>query len=159
MLNWFLNFLYKFTFPRNIKCSLIRSDAKIPTQAYEYDAGWDLYAVEDIIIPFGWCKEVHTGVCFEIPPGWVGIVSTRSSYGKKGRAAHHGIIDPGYRNEVSIFIRNSVQYTHKVESINILKGDKVAQILFFKLPKVNLIQVGRLSESERGKKGHGSSGR
>ena len=159
MINWFLNFLYSLVFPRTIKCQLTSSDAKLPTQAYKYDAGWDLYATEDVIIPFGKCTEVHTGVCFEIPSGWVGIVFTRSSYGKKGKVVHHGVIDSGYRNEVSIFIRNSSQCSNKTEAMDILKGDKIAQIIFFRLPKVKLTQVNSLSKSERGKKGHGSSGR
>jgi dUTP pyrophosphatase len=142
-----------------VKCKLLHPDAKLPTQAYEYDAGWDLYATEDVIIPFGKCTEVHTRVCFEIPPGWVGIVFTRSSYGKEGKVVHHGVIDSGYRNEVSIFIRNSSQCSNKAEAMEILKGDKIAQIIFFRLPKTKLIQVDKLSKSERGKKGYGSSGR
>lgn len=143
-----------------VKCKLSHPDAKLPTQAYEYDAGWDLYAIEDAFIPLGEVGEVKTGVHFEIPPGYVGIVFTRSSYGKKGKVVHNGVIDSGYRGEVSIFVRNSAVFTYSsIKGLPICKGDKIAQIIFFKLPKVKLIQVDSLSKSERGKKGYGSSGR
>lgn len=144
----------------DVKCKLAHPDAKLPTQAYVYDAGWDLYAIEDVFIPLGEVKEVKTGVHFEIPPGYVGIVFTRSSYGKAGKVVHHGVIDSGYRGELSVFVRNSTNFVYSsIHGLNICKGDKVAQIIFFKLPQVNLIQVETLSESERGEKGYGSSGR
>lgn len=139
-----------------VKYRLKLPSAKISTQAYEHDAGYDLYAVKSVVIPIGECYEVRTGIHFEIPSGHVGIIFTRSSYGKRGKVVHHGVIDSGYRGEVSIFVRNS---TNRWEPLRIEKGDKVAQIIFFKLPQVELIQVERLSKSERGKRGHGSSGR
>jgi dUTP pyrophosphatase len=143
-----------------VKCKLNHPDAKLPTQAYEYDAGWDLYAVENVVVSLGEVREVKTGVHFEIPSGYVGIIFTRSSYGKKGKVVHSGVIDSGYRGEVSVFVRNSTMQTYSsLTGLPINKGDKVAQIIFFKLPQVNLIQVDELSESERGEKGYGSSGK
>jgi len=143
-----------------VKCKLNHPDAKLPTQAYEYDAGFDLYAVENACIPYGRKGEVKTGVHFEIPPGYVGIVFTRGSMGKKGKVVHHGVIDSGFRGEVSVFVRNSVCDENGLASgLIITKGDKVAQIVFLPIPKVKLIQVEELSESERGEKGFGSSGK
>lgn len=157
-----------------VKCKLCHPNAKLPTQAYEYDAGFDLYAVEDVVVPYGEKEEVKTGVHFEIPPGYVGIIFTRSSYGKKGKVVHHGVIDSGYRGEVSIYVRNSaldknyfadyirnsiIDMNDSAEVLVIEKGNKVAQIIFLKLPKVKLIQVEELSKSDRGEKGFGSSGK
>lgn len=142
-----------------IKCKLIHFDAKIPTKAYEGDAGFDLYAVEDVCIPFERNIEVKTGICFEIPPEYVGILFARSSYGKKGITIHHGIIDCEYRGEIILYIRNTFrdEKNYAIPEIVIKRGDKIAQIVFIPIPKVNLIQVDNLSESDRGEKGFGSS--
>lgn len=137
-----------------VKFKKLESNAKTPTKAFLDDAGWDIYAIADLYIPPNEQREVKTGIAFEIPKGWHIQIHTRSSYGKKMLKCHLGIVDSGYRNEVSIWV-----YNYGKEGYYVKTGDKVCQVLFLPVPEVNMKEVDQLSESDRGLKGHGSSGR
>ena len=63
-----------------------------------------------------------------------------------------GVIDSGYRGEIKL--RFSMDDSSTAYQI----GDKVGQIVFLKLPKVNLVQSEDLSLSSRNTGGFGSSG-
>ena len=125
-----------------------------PTKAYKNDAGWDLYSVEEKIIKPGELVEVDVGIATAIPEGYFGCIATRSSYGKKGLRCHFGIIDCSYRGRYSIWIQN-----HGNEDFEIRVGDKVAQLIILPVVGVEFEECLALPSSERGLKGHGSSGR
>jgi dUTP pyrophosphatase len=139
----------------NIGIFLDSKDAKMLTRAHQSDVGYDIYSIEDCIISIGQRKEVRTGVHLILPEGLFAQVNTRSSYGKNGYYVHHGVIDPGYTGEVSIFVFNLCG----VKELEIKKGDKIAQIIFHKAEYPQLIQSDNLPITERGGKGFGSSGR
>ena len=154
----------------------LTADAKLPTKAYDGDAGWDLYSCENITIkPIcgmtdvpvadgssavrsvpSWdyaITEVDVGIAFAIPAGYYGQVMCRSGYGKKGMRVHHGVVDAGYRGPVTVFVQNQGE-----APITINKGDKIAQLLILPVPDVCVQEVTELSSSVRGEKGFGSSG-
>ena len=82
----------------NIKIKKINSRARIPTQATDGDAGYDLYAVRDMVIPPLSREIVPTGIQIEIPKGYYGRVAPRSGLAvKKGIDVLAGVIDSGYR--------------------------------------------------------------
>jgi dUTP pyrophosphatase len=67
-------------------------------------------------------------------------------------AIQTGVIDSGYRGEISALIR--------FERDQVLeKNAKVAQLLIVPVAMLDPIEVDSLSESERGDKGFGSTGR
>lgn len=150
-------------FSRKIRVKVLNSDATVPSRANLSDAGWDLYASEDIVIRGGGRKTVKTGIALQIPDEWVGLVWPRSGMSvKKGADVLAGVIDSGYRGEVMVCLYNT---NHKLPlfaddeiDIVIKKGDRIAQILFQRVPDVELIEVDSLSDSDRGDKGFGSSG-
>lgn len=45
-------------------------DVELPKYAKPGDAGFDLVAVEDVVINPGETKVIPTGLAFEIPPGY-----------------------------------------------------------------------------------------
>jgi len=94
-------------------------------------------------------------VAFEIPQGYVGLIFPRSSIYKTGLRLSNsvGVIDSGYRGEVkAVFDTSFPSYDwYGLE-------DRAAQIIFMKLPDVQLIQADELSKSQRGEGGYGSSG-
>ena len=137
-----------------IRFKKLHSQTNPPTQAYEGDAGWDLYAEENIYIPPSEQREVKIGLAFEIPKGWHMQLHTRSSFGKRQLKCHLGIIDSGYRNEVSVWVHNFGN-----EGYQINKGNRIAQAVFVPTPLVELVEATELVSSERGLKGHGSSGK
>jgi dUTP pyrophosphatase len=136
-----------------VKFKKLNPDAKAPTRAYKGDAGWDLYATEDAYVDRHG-KEVKIGLAFEIPEGWQMQIHTRSSMGKKGLRCHLGVVDAGYRNEVTIFVWNQSNVDYQIN-----KGDKIAQAIFLPVPDMDMVEAEELSQSERGLKGVGSSGR
>ena len=143
---------------------LNHEDALVPTNAYGDDVGYDLYAIEDVEIPAGSFVTVRTGVHLVLPKGMFAQVNTRSSYGKQGLFVHHGVIDPGYTGELTLWvmnIANEVMDTGMVrkETFIIEKGNKIGQILFHKAETPKLKVVKTLPKTERGDKGHGSSGK
>jgi dUTP pyrophosphatase len=164
-------FLYlRHLSPLIITYKLLDAQAKKPVRAYHKAACWDLYALHDVSIPsFNW-KLIPTGVAFApwlhiyipflhisfTPFGNVaGEILTKSGLAKrKGARAHLGIMDNDFRDEWSILMFN-----HNAQfPITIRKGEKVAQIRFYRVPSVYFIGVKRLSKSLRGTNKFGSSG-
>ena len=143
-----------------VKFVKLHRDAKMPSTAYDKDVGYDVYAVEDITIPYGMTQEVEIGIAIECPSNYYFTIDTRSTHGQQGKVMHHGIIDPGYRGPVTIHFRNTSHNlaNNKGMPFFIKKGDKVAQLLFHKVVYVDFVEVDELSDTERGEKRHGSSG-
>ena len=133
-----------------IKVKKLSKEARLPKRANFGDAGADLYAVS---------KEVKgnkviygTGLAFDIPLGYVGIVSPRSSVYKRDLVMSNsiGVIDSGYRGEVKAI------FTRKGKDYNL--GERIAQLMVIPVELIDF-EEGELSESERGEKGFGSSGK
>jgi dUTP pyrophosphatase len=134
-------------------------DAKLPTRATEYAAGWDLYAcllgVSRVPILPGSRLVVTTGLCFEIPEGFEGQIRPRSGLAsKEGLVAAFGTIDSDYRGVIGVNLFN-----HSYQTVNIEHGQRIAQIVFQPVLKVYLEEVNELSETIRGSNGFGSSGK
>lgn len=137
-----------------VKIKKIHQDAKTPTIGYKGDACWDIYSIEDKIVPARGMAEINVGLATEIPEGWENQLRTRSSFAKKGLQCHFGTVDSGYRGYLGVFM-----YNHTDTDYQIIKGDKIAQVATRRVPEVTLTIVDELSESERGEKGFGSSGK
>ncbi len=136
----------------------------LPKLVHTSDVGYDICAIEDVTIDPGSVQLVRTGVCLAMPKNIFVQVCTRSSHGKQGIIVHHGVIDSGYTGEISIWVMNlarpvNAQGMQLIKPFIIKKGDKIGQLLFHKAERVNINQISELPETERGDKGHGSSGR
>ena len=145
-----------------LKIKLITNNAKIPTKAYSNDAGWDLYSIESkSLYPFEFnlpansgLVNVRTGIEVAISEGYYGQVACRSSLGRRGIRVHPGVIDSGFRGEISIFMQNLSS-----SFVEICEGDKIAQLIILPIFTGGIEIVGELPGSERGRNGFGSSGR
>ena len=142
----------------------LEEGAIMPSRAYDSDVGYDLYALENAEILPGTFALVRTGVHLALPKNMFAQVNTRSSYGKNGMYCHHGVIDPGYTGEISIWVMNIadsvlVNGTIRRDPFHIERGHKVAQLLFHKAETPMIEQVDVLPKTARGEKGHGSSGK
>jgi len=148
---------------RKVGIYLAHEDAKMPTRSYKNDVGYDLYALEDVEIMPGTFKLVKTGVHLALPPNMFAQLNTRSSYGKSGIYIHHGVIDPGYTGELSVWVMNVAATEDengviRREPFTVEKGHKVCQVLFHKAETPEIELIDELPVTERGDKGHGSSG-
>lgn len=71
------------------------------------DAGYDIYASEQIDLLPGESAWISTGLHVAVPNRYVGIVKERSS--KAGQYhVHAGVIDSSYRGEVKVLVHNHV---------------------------------------------------
>jgi dUTP pyrophosphatase len=119
------------------------------------DAGFDVYARERTVLVPGLQTAVATGVSIELPVGYVSLVWDKSGLAiKHGLKVLGGVIDAEYRGEYMIGMINLSDKEYVFE-----KGDKVAQVLIQKVEHVTFEVVDRLSETERGATGFGSSGK
>jgi dUTP pyrophosphatase len=144
----------------DVKIKLLHPDAKIPTAAHNGDVGYDVYAVENVVIPFGLTREIDIGIALECPPGYYFTVETRGGDGKAGKHIHRGVVDPQYRGKITVHYQNISTDTSVKEAITFKKGDRVAQLVFHQAIYVKKFSVVKeLSTTERGEKRHGSSGR
>jgi len=128
-----------------------------PKYAKHGDAGIDLVAVEvlkenDRQITYG------TGLSIEIPIGYVGMIYPRSSIRKKPIMMSNsvGVIDSGYRGEIQVTF-NKLDDCVLPEDVYEV-GNRICQLVIIAIPTINLIPVQKLSDSDRGKGGHGSTG-
>lgn len=141
-----------------VKIKKLHKDAVIPKYAKPGDAGMDLTAVSMNIDEYGnICY--GTGLAFEIPEGYVGLVFPRSSNCKKGVILTNcvGVIDSGYRGEVSFKFKEIALGNFSKVAYNV--GDRIGQIIIMPYPQIEFVEVDELSETERGTGGYGSSGR
>lgn len=145
-----------------VKIKRLVEDAVIPVYAHDTDAGLDLVATSYEYKENIDCHVYGTGLAVEIPEGYVGLLFPRSSNRKTDAymCNHVGVIDAGYRGEIMVSFKNR---DYDKEAIPQLfkpyeVGNKVAQLIIIPYPKVHLIEVDELSDSDRGESGHGSTG-
>jgi dUTP pyrophosphatase len=129
-------------------------NATLPTRAHPDDAGMDLYGLEDIRLEPGQGVVTRTGIALAIPAGHTGLVADRSSMAKRGIKTAGGVIDAGYRGEVHIVLWN---ISREVQELK--QGERIAQMLVVPVRTPAVKEVRKLTETARGAKGFGSSGK
>lgn len=138
-----------------IKIKKLDEMAKVPSYSFPGDAGLDLCALESVVVPAGERAEIRTGLAFEIPDGYVGLVWDKSGLAfKQGLTTMSGVLDAGYRGELKLLIFNTTRQDYQFES-----GDKVCQLLIQPVVRAEIEEVEELSESTRGVGAFGSTGR
>jgi len=132
-------------------------DLPLPTRQTSGSAGFDLASAEpDFVLAPGERRLVATGLAIELPPGWEGQVRPRS-----GLALRHGItmpnapgtIDSDYRGELRVILLNS-----GTAPVAIVRGDRIAQLVFARYETPELLDATELEVSGRGPGGFGSTG-
>ena len=125
-----------------------------PTKAHLDDAGYDIYAPESyFVLAQDISSRINLGLGFEVPKGYVGIISERSSQGKKGIHTIGNIVDSGYTGNVHVTLVNNTDDPYIVT-----RGDRICQIYFVPILSDELEEVKEFNQTERGEGAHGSSG-
>ena len=136
-----------------IKFKKLNENAVEPKQGTPFSAGFDLVAVSKEQLDM-YHTRFGTGLAFEIPEGYVGLVFARSSCYKNGSLLTNGVgvIDSDYRGEVmAVFLGTSKDICYDI-------GDRICQLVIIPIPQVKFIFTEKLSETERGTGGYGSTG-
>jgi dUTP pyrophosphatase len=118
-------------------------------------AGADLKSMLHLTLAPGAGHMISTGVSLAIPEGFVGLVFPRSGLATKGVTLKNsvGVIDSDYRGEILVSLVNN-----SLETVEINKGDRIAQIVFLPVTQFPFISVNKLPETTRGSGGFGSTG-
>ena len=148
---------YALHMTETVPVLIVCDESMVPIYAKPGDAGADLRASHDAVVPAGDRVLVKTGCSLALPGGYVGLVHPRS-----GLALNHGItvlnspgtIDAGYRGEIMVTLFNSSK-----EDFHISFGDRIAQLLIQQVAKADFVRVEKLPQSDRGESGYGSSGK
>ena len=128
--------------------------AKLPIKATAGAVGYDLFSAEQKTIMPNTRKLIKTDITFVPPPGTYGQVVSRSGLALKYQTdAKAGVIDSDYRGNVAILLANSSD-----QPVEIGIGDRVAQLILYKISTPNVEQVQDLDSTERGDSGFGSTG-
>ncbi|GAA8447710.1 dUTP diphosphatase [Helicobacter pylori] len=139
-----------------IKIQKIHPNALIPKYQTEGSSGFDLHAVEEVVIKSHSVGLVKIGICLSLEVGYELQVRTRS-----GLALNHqvmvlnspGTVDNDYRGEIKVILANLSDKDFKVQI-----GDRIAQGVVQKTYKAEFIECERLDETSRGSGGFGSTG-
>lgn len=138
-----------------LKVKKLHPDAIIPQYAHFDDAGFDLFAIEDVELESMQRAQIRTGIAMEIPEGYVGFMWDKSGLSHKfGIKTLGGVCDSGYRGEIMIGVINLGKEKYIFE-----KGHKVSQMTIQKKETVEFEEVSELSETKRGHGGFGSTGK
>lgn len=140
--------------------------AYMPERAHATDAGLDLMARKDAVVPAGGSYVFDTGVHVEIPklqlqicnlrcffPS-VGLLKSKSGLNVQHNITSDGVIDMGYTGSIRVKL-----YNHGTEDYHVKRGDKISQLVIMPILTPTLEQVDELDETERGYGGFESTGR
>lgn len=139
-----------------VKVKLLDEDARLPFQAHPGDAGFDLFSIEDKVIPSGEAALIRTGIQIELPKNTEAQVRPRSGLALKHSVTvlnSPGTIDEGYRGEIKVILIN-----HGKENFKVEKHMRIAQMVVAPVANVHLTKVEQLTDSDRSEGGFGSSG-
>ncbi len=143
--------------PVGVEVVRLDTDLPLPSYARPGDAGADLLTTVDVSLAPGERALVPTGIAIALPDGFVALVHPRS-----GLAARHGLsivntpgtVDAGYRGEIKVLLINH----DLTETIELRRGDRVAQLVVQRFERAVFTEVEQLPASVRGAGGYGSTG-
>lgn len=133
------------------------SGLPLPRYAHQGDAGLDLFAAADARLEPFQRTLIPTGIAVAIPEGFAGFVQPRSGLAiTKGLSLVNtpGLIDSHYRGEIKVIAINMDAH----EAIDIVRGEKIAQLVIAPVAIVELVEVDALQDTIRGDGGFGSTG-
>lgn len=146
--------------PIEIKFVKTHIDAVLPAQNHSDplcgDSGLDVTSVTDMVIPARGAAMVEVGLQLGyITPGyWIRVESRSGLQFKHGISAFNGIIDNPYRGNMGVRLVNNTDTDYYVK-----KGDRIAQFVVYSLVAATTEFIDVPTETSRGSKGFGSSGR
>ena len=138
----------------NLRVKKLNQNATLPTRGSGGAVGYDLYSIEEVVVPPTHRALVGTGIAIVLPVGVYGRVAPRSGLAvKHGIQVGAGVIDPDYTGEIKV-----VLFNHGDKDFEVKKGDRIAQLILERCETPEVEEVGEVKDTERGSKGFGSTG-
>lgn len=159
----------------NVFVEVCRPHVRLPEYAHLTDSGMDVFALEEVTINPGETKIIPTGIKVRIPKGYEIQVRDKSGRALKTKlrvANAPGTIDCGYRDEIGVIIENIEPFIRRADidengrlynvefgsSYTIERGQKFAQLVLAKVPKIAWVPVESVADDEDRGGGFGSTG-
>lgn len=141
-----------------IKFKRLEHGVGLPLPAYQTAgaAGMDICSAVSCAISAGDKRAVPTGFAVAVPEGWELQVRPRSGLAAKLMVTvgnSPGTIDSDYRGEIQVILFN-----HGKTLFTIKRGDRIAQLVPKQAPRLEVVEVDTLDETERGEGRFGSTG-
>lgn len=139
-----------------IKILKLQNSAIVPRYEHKKDSGLDLISIDDLEIPPSESRLIHTGIAIELPSATEAQIRPRSGLALKYQITvlnTPGTIDESYRGEIGVILIN-----HGKNSFKVTKGMKIAQMIIVPVIRVEIEEVEKLSQTDRGTDGFGSTG-
>lgn len=125
-----------------------------PERAHTTDAGLDIRACDDVLVPAHGSNIFRTGVHVELPPMTAGVLISKSGLNVNHDITSTGLIDEGYTGEIMVKL-----YNHGGTDYRVKKGDKISQLVVVPVWYEGVELVDELGETDRGSNGFGSTGK
>lgn len=133
-------------------------DARLPRRATRDATGLDLFAYikeeGGRIVLQEKPKLIGTGIAVEVPKGYDAQIRPRSGLSAKGVMVAFGTVDSDYRGEVIV----TMYALGQGNTFEVKHGDRIAQLVVGRLADLRMEEAEELSSTERGPRGHGSTG-
>ena len=126
----------------------------MPEFAHRTDAGADLRSPIDTIVRAKGSIVIDTGVHVEIPEGYTIFLKSKSGLNVKHSLIGEGVVDSGFTGSIKVKLYNLGNMDYEI-----LRGDKIIQMVILPCVYCEFIKVDKFVESERGTGGFGSTGR
>lgn len=148
----------------------VEEGGKLPSKVRHTDAGFDLFATEDIKLVPGQSGKTPLNIRLKLPTNTYAEITTKSGLGSKGHSVRAGIIDEEYRGVINV-IHSNVSVIQEIdaeglplmrtEPLVIKKGDKIAQLIMHPYNNAYyVVEVDKIdTNTSRGEGGFGSTGR
>ena len=137
-----------------VKFKRFSSHACLPTKSTIGSACFNVYSAKDVSLRPSETKTVNLDLGFQFLKKYVSRFYPRSSLSLKPSSLNGGVIDSDYRGNISVILTNFSSW-----SIDIEKGDIIAQLMFLKKEEVGFEEVSELDDKiVRDTKGFGSTG-
>lgn len=142
-----------------IKIKKLNDLAIIPERGSEYSAGMDLHAAisEPTYISPHETIKIPTGLAMELPEGTFGAIFARSGLATKeglAPATKVSVIDSDYRGEIGVPLHNDSNMSRLINP-----GERIAQLVLLPYVPIEFKEVDKLSYTDRGFGGFGSTGK
>jgi dUTP pyrophosphatase len=149
-----------------IKFKQLSELAFMPKKATEGAAAYDVYTPESKIVNKG-RQIIPLDFAIELPYGYEAKIEPRSGFSSKGIEGIYrdtelrrfdcdviqGKIDSDYRGCVGVIVKNN-DFPFLLK-----RGTRIAQLTIYKVEDAEFEVVDELTETERGEKGYGSTGK
>lgn len=127
-----------------------------PMRMHRTDAGMDIFANENVVVPANDHRTVRTGVHVQLPAGTCGILMSRSGMNIRYGITTTGLIDEGYTGEILVSVINGGSDCYQIN-----RGDRITQLIVVPVlyePVEIVNDLDYPGPGGRGTNGHGSTG-